>query len=61
MDFSKGRHIGEGYVLSFNWEIAIIKDISQFRADIETKNGIKGIINYNDIIWTKKEFDELLL
>ena len=52
----------EKYILekSINWEIAIIKKISQFKADIETKNGIKGIINYSNITWTKKEFDEIL-
>ena len=45
---------------SINWEIAIIKKISQFKVDIETINGIKGIINYSNITWTKKEFDEIL-
>ena len=45
---------------SIGWETAIIKEINQFSVVIETKNKIKGIINYKDIAWTKKEFDELL-
>ena len=44
---------------SINWEIAIIKKINQFSAEIELKNNSKGIINYKDITWTKKEFNEL--
>ena len=45
---------------STNWEIAIVKKIRQFSAEIETKNKLLGIIEYKDISWTKKEFDELL-
>ena len=44
---------------SINWEIAIIKDIEKFSATIETINKQEGIIEYNDITWTKKEFDQL--
>ncbi len=44
---------------SINWEIAIIKDIKKFSVTIETINKHQGIIEYNDITWTKKEFDEL--
>ena len=44
---------------SIGWEIAIIKKVSQFNAIIETANKEKGIINYKDITWTKKEFDQL--
>ena len=44
---------------SINWEIAIIKKIKQFSAEVETKNGNQGIIDYKNISWTKKEFDEL--
>ena len=45
---------------SINWNIAIIKKINQFSAKIETKNKIEGIIEYKDISWTKKEFNDLL-
>jgi len=44
---------------SINWEMAIIKDIKKFSVTIETINKHQGIIEYNDITWTKKEFDEL--
>ena len=45
---------------SINWTIAIVKKINQFSAEIETKDNIQGVIEYKDISWTKKEFDELL-
>ena len=45
---------------SIGWEIAIIKNIRQFSAEIETENKISGIIEYKNISWTKKEFNELL-
>ncbi len=45
---------------SINWDISIVKKINQFSAEIETHDGLNGIIEYNDITWTKKEFDELL-
>ena len=44
---------------TIGWEIAIIKKISQFQAEIETQNKIEGIIEYQEISWTKKEFQEL--
>ncbi len=45
---------------SINWQIAIVKDLKQFSAKIETENKIKGTIRYQDISWTKKEFNDLL-
>ena len=45
---------------SLEWKLAIVKKISKFSADIETENKIRGKIKYNDISWTKKEFDEIL-
>ncbi len=45
---------------TINWKIAIVKKINQFSVEIETKDKLKGIIEYKDITWTKKEFDELL-
>ena len=62
-DFSKKWYKDlEKYELeeSISWEIAIVKKIEQFSVDIETKNKTKGVIQYKDISWTKKEFDELL-
>ena len=45
---------------SIEWEIAIVKKINQFSAIIETKNKIEGLIEYNDVTWTKKEFNKIL-
>ena len=45
---------------SINWKLAIVKKINQFSAEIEIDDKSKGLIKYNDITWTKKEFDELL-
>ncbi len=44
---------------SLNWEIAIVKEINQFQTKIETINKLSGFINYNEISWTKKEFEDL--
>ena len=44
---------------SINWQLAIIKNVNQFNADIETEKKIGGIIRYKDISWTKKEFKDL--
>ena len=60
--YSKKWHSGlEKYYLesSINWDIAIIRKISKFSAEIETQDDLKGTIEYSDISWTKKEFDEL--
>ncbi|MDC3135633.1 PBP1A family penicillin-binding protein, partial [Candidatus Pelagibacter sp.] len=45
---------------SIGWQIAIVKKINQFDSIIETENKLKGIINYKDISWTKKDFKDLL-
>ena len=45
---------------SIRWEIAIVKEVSQFQTKIETVNKSIGFINYNEISWTKKEFKDLL-
>ena len=45
---------------SIDWEIAIIKKLNKFSAEIETENKINGIIEYKNISWTKKEFNQLL-
>ena len=44
---------------SIKWEIAIVKDIDQFSTKIETKDKEKGIIEYKDISWTNKEFNQI--
>jgi penicillin-binding protein 1A len=44
---------------SINWDLAIIKKIDKFSVKIETEKKLKGIINYANISWTKKEFKEL--
>ncbi len=45
---------------SINWKISIVKKVNKFSAEIETYDNKKGIIEYNDITWTKKQLDELL-
>jgi penicillin-binding protein 1A len=44
---------------SINWDLARVKEINKFSIKIETEKGIKGIINYETISWTKKEFKDL--
>ena len=44
---------------SINWNLAIIKKIDKFSVDIETEKKIKGKIKYENISWTKKEFNEI--
>ncbi len=45
---------------SINWELAIVKKVNKFSAEIETQHGKNGKIQYKDISWTKKEFNKLL-
>ena len=45
---------------SISWNLAIVKKINKFTIEIETDNGLKGIIKYENISWTKKEFNELV-
>ncbi len=45
---------------SINWKLAIVKKINKFSAEIETEDNIKGVIEYQGISWTKKEFNKLL-
>ena len=45
---------------SINWNLAIVKKINKFSTEIETENGFNGFIKYENISWTKKEFDEIL-
>ena len=45
---------------SINWDLAIVKKVNKFSVNILLKNNKEGIIEYNNIVWTKKEFDEIL-
>ena len=45
---------------TINWKVAIVKKVNQFSAEIETEDNLEGIIEYKNISWTKKEFNELL-
>ena len=45
---------------SIEWQLAIVKKINQFSALIETEDNLEGKIEYKDISWTKKEFEDLL-
>ena len=44
---------------SIGWELSIIKKINRFSAEIETLDGIDGIIEFSAIDWTKKKFEDL--
>jgi len=45
---------------SINWDLAIVKKIEKFSIDIETENKLKGVIRYDNISWTKKDFNQLV-
>ncbi len=45
---------------SIGWQIAIVKKVNKFNAQIETENYLEGIIEYKEISWTKKDFKDLL-
>ena len=45
---------------SINWKLAIIKKLNKFSAEIETADKLKGTIEFKDISWTKKEFNQIL-
>ncbi len=44
---------------SIGWQIAIVKRIDKFETVIETTNKEIGIINYEDINWTRKDFNQI--
>ena len=44
---------------SIGWNIAIVKRIDKFEAIIETTDKQSGIIEYEDINWTRKNFNKL--
>ncbi len=45
---------------SINWKLAIVKKINKFSAEIETEDNINGVIEYQSISWTKKQFNKLI-
>ncbi len=45
---------------SISWELAIVKKLNKFYAEIETEKRFNGKIKFQDISWTKKEFNKLL-
>ena len=44
---------------SINWKIARVEEINKFSVKIQTEENLSGVINYENISWTKKEFKEL--
>jgi len=51
----------EKYALenSIGWKIAIVKKVNEFSMDIETNDKNKGIINFQEITWSKKKIKDL--
>ncbi len=45
---------------TINWKLAIVKKLNKFSAIIETIDKDDGVIEFKDISWTKKEFNQLL-
>ncbi len=44
---------------SIGWKLSIVKKINRFSAEIETIDGINGIIEFASINWAKKNFEEI--
>ena len=44
---------------SIGWQLAIVRKINKFDTLIKTINDLEGVIDYESISWTKKEFDKL--
>ena len=42
------------------WDIAIVKKLINFQSDIETTDKFKGQIDFKEVSWIKKDFDEFL-
>ena len=45
---------------SIDWKLAIVKKLNKFSAEIQTEDKLDGKIEFKDISWTKKDFDQLL-
>ncbi len=46
---------------SINWDLAIVKNVSDIKIEIETKDSKKGLISQKDITWIKKSNNYLKL
>ncbi len=44
---------------SINWDLAIVKNVSDIKIEIETKDNNKGLISQQDITWIKKSNNHL--
>ena len=44
---------------SIGWQVAIVKRIDKFETVVQTSSKEKGIISYEDINWTRKNFNEI--
>ncbi len=44
---------------TIDWDIAIVKRIDKFETVIQTSNKENGVISYEDINWTRKNFDQI--
>ncbi len=44
---------------TIGWDIAIVKRIDKFETVIQTSNKEHGVISYEDINWTRKDFDKI--
>ncbi len=44
---------------TIGWQIAIVKRIDKFETVIQTSNKENGVISYEDINWTRKNFEEI--
>ena len=44
---------------SIGWEIAIVKRVDKFETVIETKENKIGIINHEDVNWTRKNLNQI--
>ncbi len=44
---------------TIGWQIAIVKRIDKFETVIQTENEESGVISYEDINWTRKNFDQI--
>ena len=45
---------------SIGWDLAIVKKVEKFSAQIETIENKTGFIEYKDLSWTKKNLNEIL-
>ena len=45
---------------SIGWQLAIINKVNKFNTLIKTIEDEAGVIDYENISWTKKEFDEII-